>query len=133
MHMAPTPIRLFPYYDTDSVFDLDQLVDAIKDGSIDAIMFDLMNRKDEFEMGTLSMPLTKPVNKMRICAMIDLTSDIPSYVLRVDDDNNDGFMNIKSDATSVQKVVDAIKTQTMPLYNVTPKKQIAECDFVLQT
>lgn len=121
-------IRMFPYYENPDAWDLDELVDAIELGYIIDFILATLPNKEKLTLGTLSMPVTKPVNGMTVNILVDLNEIERQmeencemedwYIMRVDDDG-DGFMTIKNDIESIQIVIEAIKNKTMPLHNVT--------------
>ena len=118
------PIQMFCYYENPDAWDLDELVDSIECGYIIDFILDTLPNKHKLPLGTLSMPVTKPVNGMTINILVDINEierqiEIDDwYIMRVDDDG-DGFMTIKNDIESIKMVIEAIKNNTMPLHNVT--------------
>ena len=131
-----TPIQMFPRYENPDPWELDELVDAVCDGLVDEFVFSTIPRKNEFPLGMLSMPVTKPVNGMVVMILVDLGAIERGgslYKMRVVEEDGeawgDGFMDIKTDLVSLEMVTLAIRNGTMPLHNVTPKEEITVEDY----
>lgn len=117
-------LKLFPKYNIIDPWDLDEIVDVVNDGHLDAFILSLENKKSEFPLGTLSCAITHPVNNKHISIQIDLNLEVNQLVsMRVCDDG-DGFINIKHDLQSLEMVIHDIKHDTIPLHNVNTISEI---------
>ena len=126
-------IKAYPLYSNDDLWELGELVACIQEGSITDFIMTCLCNKDDFLLGTLSMPLTKPVNGMTIDILIDLNAaNVEAddrYFLRVNN-SGDGFIDIKNDIEFIEMAIAAIKNNTMPLYNVTKNIDYSAYQYV---
>lgn len=122
-------LRMFPRYDSSDLFHLTEFLDAIRNGVInDFIMYEY-TKIDDYPLGCFSMQITQPYNDYIVLIMVDLNiireeTTEASYLLRVEKQGTDGFIDIKTDIGSVSKAVDAILTGDIPLYNIHSEKHI---------
>lgn len=127
---AAAPIQCFPRYENANPWELEDLTEGVRDGMIDAFVFDMFAQKDKLPLGTFSFPLTKPVHGLSVYILVDLNTiekeNRELYTMRVKDEG-DGFMDIKTDIDSVQMAVLTILENKMPLHNVS--KDINVCDY----
>lgn len=121
-------LNLYPCYDFLDPWDIDELLDIVTNGELDDFISSL--RISDFPLGTLSLPITKPMNDLTIHILIDLSKPKDDwYMMRVCD-GGDGFMIIFHDPESLAKVIAAIHSNTMPLYNVSHNINTVDYSYI---
>ena len=80
---------------------------------------------NNFPLGTFSCSVTHPVNNKTIIVYVNGNSPKQSRIagMRVREDDY-GFIPIKHDRESLQQVVEDIKNETLPLFNVNDSNEV---------
>lgn len=120
--------RLFPKYKNTNLINIDELPDSI--GMIEEFMNFYIDAIDNIPLGCMSINITKPHNDLYIIALIDLHNE--RFDLRVEQKNGDGFIDIKTDRNSLIKVVDAIKSNSIPLLNLVEDIDFEKYDYLIE-
>jgi hypothetical protein len=113
---------LFPRYDITEPWHLDDLIRIMHDsGEFDAFIANVIATND-FPLGTFSCAITHPFNGKTVLVFVDAKQS-RLVGLRVCEDNF-GFIPIKHDRASLEQVVEDIKNDTLPLFNVRESDEV---------
>ena len=115
----------FPRYDITEPWHLDDLVRVIHDtGEFDAFVKNVI-ATTALPLGTFSCDVTHAVNNKIIRVLVDANAPKQSRIvgMRVCEDDF-GFIPVKHDRASLQQVVQDIKNDTLPLFNINESDQV---------
>jgi hypothetical protein len=116
---------LFPRYDITEPWHLDDLIRIMYDsGEFDTFIADVIATND-LPLGTFSCAITHPVNGKIVLVLVDAKQS-RLVGMRVCE-GNFGFIPIKHDRASLEQVVEDIKNDTLPLFNVCESDEVMNC------
>ena len=116
---------LFPRYTITEPWHLDDLIRVIHDsGEFDAFVENVI-ATTELPLGSFSCGVTHAVNNKIVTVLVDAKAPKQSRIagMRVCEDDF-GFIPIKHDRASLMQVVQDIKNDTVPLFNVNESDEV---------